>query len=173
MSSSIPTRVRNSTASISTGSNTRVPAYLQGFETNLSSKIHHFLTTFQHTYKGSKRNCIGGTFYDLVLFQHTYKGSKPSSFILFSASPYMTSSSIPTRVRNSEYQKAVKEKNTCSSIPTRVRNKPLVNPSPILDNPVPAYLQGFETRASSMRRWTSTHVFQHTYKGSKLMEKKK
>ena len=96
--SSIPTRVRNVMLNDDCGATTKVPAYLQGFETPiqlidvvLTKSVPAYLqgfetyrpsflaitaSEFQHTYKGSKLGALLALVaYDL-LFQHTYKGSK-------------------------------------------------------------------------------------------------
>ena len=119
-----------------------VPAYLQGFETQLLHEQIVRYEGFQHTYKGSKLGMVLPPAVGIPMFQHTYKGSKPDNF----GNSYApgSSSSIPTRVRNKLGEDADLDEVLSSSIPTRVRN-----------------------RLYTQAKWVSRYGFQHTYKGSK------
>ena len=104
-----------------------VPAYLQGFETNTPRFRAHVYERVPAYLQG---------------FETSLRGRGPA---------LVSSSSIPTRVRNYAVYSAIGSLlEKCSSIPTRVRNVVKGN-SKAWYNIVPAYLQGFETLDSESR----------------------
>ena len=115
VSSSIPTRVRNTCLRRSTHSSIAVPAYLRGFETvyRLFRRwqkygVPAYLRGFE-TFQYSK------TITKCEAFQHTYEGSKLSMMVGLT-SPWISGSSIHTRVRNHLIMMPSMSKYACSSI---------------------------------------------------------